>query len=100
MSLESRVKKLEAEVLTLKKRASRFKRPQGPEEIAMRLAALEGGDLVDAERIYYKYDAVDWKRGGSRLQNIDALLLYEISWAKERPQEGAQKTQSVEELYG
>jgi len=97
MSLESRVKKLEAEVLTLKKRASRFKRPQGPEEIAMRLAALKGGHLVDAERIFYKYDAVDWKRGGSRLRNIDALLLYEISWADSKPQE---KTQSVEELYG
>ena len=98
MSLELRVNQLEQDVKRLKKRAARFKRPSGPEELAMRLAALPDGHLVEAELVWYKWEAVDWKRSGSRLVNVDALLLWEIGWAKKRPQQ--QKPEKLEDYYG
>ena len=97
MSLELRVTDLEKQVKGLKKRAASFKRPSGPEEIAMRLAALPNGHLVDAAEFFYHYESVGWKKANSRVTNLDALLM---SWAHRATKKPTSSAPSAQELYG
>jgi hypothetical protein len=94
---EERIKKLEASVKRLSKRGARFKPPQGPEEVAMEAVTVLRGHLIDAERFFNYYEAVDWKRGSARISNWRALLR---TWVPQDGEPTTKEPSTIEEYYG